>query len=156
MGKWGAVIVIAVCFHGKANASSPLQEPVPETGYNHLEVNVTGPEVVQRGQQVKITITLLNKTSSLIGIGVALGRAELNDEILVRGPCGPLNSKPAENLITTNLVDAVAPGGQWEEASVISDIYDMRMPGIYSIRARRHLRDGSILESNQLTVTVVK
>jgi len=155
MRKWLAMALISFCFYGKANALPPVQEPALETGYSHLDVNITGPNVVHGGQQITIAITLTNTTTSPIWIPVTLGKPEFDNEILVRGPYG--EPKELDESLNLSTLDAVVqPGDKWQGNCTISNIYDMTMPGLYTVQARRHLRGGGIVESNTLTMTVAK
>jgi hypothetical protein len=158
---------VIVFFSGNETTAA---QAIAERAYAHLAIRITGPTLIQSGDQVTIAVVLNNPTSFPIRIAIDPGSAGFDNKFSVMGPHGLAaltsygmalegKSDQASNFAAgarTVTQHSVLPGEDFQQYSAVSDIFDMTAPGKYVIAARRYLRDGTIFKSNKIIVTVTK
>jgi hypothetical protein len=165
--RYLSIVVLACSLTANtANASTS----VDENAGAHFALELSGPSKVKVGDKIKLNLTLTNASALVIEGGKQPGidHAELTNGIYVHDAQGHVPQKTPyaqaldghldktpEDIITTSIIPfSVRPGDSMQETCLLNDLYNISAPGKYVIQVRNRLKDGWLVKSNKVTVTV--
>jgi hypothetical protein len=141
-----------------------------------ITIHIDGPVTVHSGDDIDIGVTLTNQSQKAIEIATSMGgprRGEHNFQIVVRDQYGQSVQKTTYGLardgrgnpldiLTANhesrAMLTLEPAGQIDDSVVVNHLFDMTIPGDYSIRVTRQMEEleGEVVRSNVIRVTVTQ
>lgn len=168
--KTKVCLTMILCFLFICLNTSAHAEDVPP-----LAVSISGPAIVQSGEDIEIGITLTNISNApvIVGSQISPREAERSFTIDVRGLYGnvvqrtiyglalegkanPATKEAMSMIMSGHISGVLEPNDKFQQSSTVSKLYDMTVPGQYVIQVEQHLYKGPTIKSNQIIIEVVK
>jgi uncharacterized protein (DUF58 family) len=120
---------------------------------------------VSVGEDIRLDIQFTNESNKQLKTAVSMP-AEPGVDVIVLSQNGAAVPKTAygrtiyegtEEVRTQGSVAraTILPGAHFDEVSVLNDVYDMSVPGVYTVQVKSHDNDPkNIVASNTISVTV--
>ena len=141
---------------------------LPQTARQQIPFSfvIDAPNQVQSGSPITVRVTITNTSKATIG----LDEMEVSPYIgIVRGADGILTPETEQgrkikekqkqrvdpNFVASRFASPLGPGKSVTAECVVSKLYDMSVPGKYSIQLER-IWGRNVIPSNTITVNVVK